>query len=294
MRSPRSRCKVVAALLGWHVLSSCGVSIHKTAFLVGGQSAQMRPVSGPEFTLLTWNVHKQTDSVFLTELADLLVSTRADIALLQEAAIDVDSTIFAKSIGRRQWALSANLFRSHPHREIGVATASSITMEEATALLSFDEEPVVGSRKPALCTRHRIAGTTISVINLHALNFSPSTSGFRRQLVEIAERFRGLDGPAVVAGDFNTWSRNRIRIADSVMSSAGFVRLDFGEGESRKTSAFGHPLDHIYYTAGSLSVDFSTLVVHTEIRSSDHFPLSARFRLTGSSFLEYFDPPECH
>lgn len=211
------------------------------------------------------------------DLAMLLDSIRADLGLFQEAVVDSPEGGFSSAMGDREWVLSANLFRVSPRREIGVATASSTPMEDATVLLSEVGEPVAGTRKAALVTRHRFGGRSLVVANLHGLNFSPRLGGFRKQLSDVAGRLRDAGVPAIAAGDFNTWSRRKRDLADSLFAAVGLVRLDFGAAESLKSSAFGNALDHIYYTAGRLEAEPSTIRVHSDICSSDHVPLSATF-----------------
>lgn len=215
----------------------------------------------------------------VSDLANLLDSTRADLGLFQEAVVDPHEKNFGGAMGEREWALSANLFQASPHRDVGVATASRAGIEEATALLSDDGEPVAGTRKAALITRHSFGNRTLLVANLHGLNFSPRLGGFRRQLAAIADRLRATREPVIAGGDFNTWSRRKRDLADSLFATSGLVRLDFGSLEARKTTVFGLALDHLYYSPDRLEVDPSTIRVHTGIRSSDHFPLSATFRI---------------
>lgn len=279
MSSPRSRCRAALALCAATGLAACGTAIHRAPHLVRGPPRGIRPAGGGTVSVVCWNLHKRTDSVLVSDLSRLLDSTRADLALFQEAVVDSGRGGFVEALGGREWALSANLLRSPGGREIGVATASAIPFEEASAVLSEGTEPLAGTPKAALVTRHRFGARVLLVANLHALNFSPLPDGFRRQLAVLADTLRRAGGPALAAGDFNTWSRRKRDLADSLFAAAGLVRLDFGEQEGRKTAAFGNALDQIYYTPDRLEVDSSTVRVHTGIRSSDHVPLSAAFRI---------------
>ena len=258
--------------------ASWALSAYLVPHLVQGPLPSTPPSTDARVSLVCWNLHKRTDSVMVADLARLLDSTRADLGLFQEAVVDSLEGGFSRAMGEREWGLSANLFHASPPREIGVATASSSKLDEATALLSDAGEPLAGTRKAALVTRHRFGGRMLVVANLHALNFSPRLGGFTRQLADIADRLRESGVPAIAAGDFNTWSRRKRDLADSLFGAAGLVRLDFGAAESLKSSAFGNALDHIYFTADRLEVEPSTIRVHTGIRSSDHLPLSATFR----------------
>lgn len=225
--------------------------------------------------VVSWNVHKRTDSVFLSELAHLVDSVAADIVLLQEFAAR-DPRHVATALGGRPWALSSNLRTGSPPVETGVSTASR-SIHRAQALLSEGAEPVVGSRKPALATWHPASGDTLLAINLHALNFSLRLDNFRQQLGEVRRLAAHHEGPVVVAGDFNTWREGRLRTTDSLLGEAGLVRLDFGAAEAGKRRAFGHALDHVYYSPRFLRPDLAGCAVPTRYRTSDHFPLIATF-----------------
>lgn len=210
-------------------------------------------------------------------------STRADLAMLQEVAIPSDPHGFDLALRGRSWALSANLRRTDPPEEIGVATASRSPAIESKAMLSTSGEPLADTRKAALATRYAIGDRTLTVVNIHALNFSPGLDGFRQQLAEIASLLREAGGPRVVAGDFNTWREDKLALADSVMGSIGLERLDFGRQENDKKRFFGNALDHVYYTPAHLLADSASSRVHTWCAASDHFPLEAAFFLKPDS-----------
>lgn len=258
-------------------LASCAVSARRSPHLASGGPATGAAALGSPLRLVVWNVHKRTDSVFLAELGSLLDSSRADIAMLQEVAIPSDPEAFSQALRGRSWSLSANLRRSDPPQEIGVATASRSPAIESEALLSRHGEPLAGTRKAALATRHALGDRTLAVVNLHALNFSPTLDGFRHQLLEIASRLREADGPCVVAGDFNTWRAGKLALADSILGAIGLERLDFGNQEPDKKRFLGNALDHVYYTPAHLVVDSASLRVHSRFTASDHAPLEAAF-----------------
>ncbi len=79
------------------------------------------------------------------------------------------------------------------------------------ALLSPTPEPLTQTPKSALLTWVALADAPdreLLLVNLHGVNF--------RRAPILAEQLRALDpaiaehrGPLVVAGDFNSWSRNR-------------------------------------------------------------------------------------
>jgi len=273
------RLWAIRALPVLALLSSCGLSAYHSPRLLHSGVGERDSITGSRVRILVWNVHKQTDSVFFSDLSTLLDSSDADLALLQEVAIQDTSIAFRMAMHGRAWSLSANLSRVRPAQEIGVATASRIEPIESIAILSRTGEMIVDTRKAALLTRYPTSAETLTIVNAHALNFSPRIAGFRQQIEDIASNLRARPGPAIVAGDFNTWSRRRLRILDSSLADCGLVRVDFGEAERLKKRAFGNALDQIYFTPAHLALDTASIRVHTRVRSSDHFPLEASFLL---------------
>ena len=232
-------------------------------------------VLGDRVVLVVWNVHKKTDSVFQRELRGLLDATEADVALFQEFVLPRPERLDVL-LQRRAWALSANLRAGAPPAETGVFTAAA-SLSRAEAFLSSDREPLFGTRKACLATFHAFGADTLLALNLHALNFSFSLDGYRRQLQAVAVFAASHRGPVVVGGDFNTWNARRLRLADSVLAGASLVRLDFGAHERNKRKSFGKALDHVYYDPRFLRPDAKSIDVPHRYRSSDHVPLVVGF-----------------
>ncbi|MBK9575771.1 MAG: endonuclease/exonuclease/phosphatase family protein [Fibrobacterota bacterium] len=277
MRTSPFLFRVFAASLALAPLVASAGSIHRSPHLIEGPVRPLPDSIPSRFTLVSWNTHKENHPGFLADLGALVDTSRADLVLLQEARVDSNPSALQSALSDRIWHLSANL--AGKGVQYGVLTASSALPLEATPLLSKAGEPVARTRKASLVTRYRIAKDTLCVANVHALNFSPNLSGFRGQLVDLCARLRAHTGPLIVAGDFNTWSDRKQNLSDSVLGSIGLVRFGFGDQSTRRTSRFGHPLDHVYFHPAYLEVDTSWVQVRDSIASSDHAPLVVPFRL---------------
>lgn len=227
--------------------------------------------------MAVWNLHKESTPLMVRELREWIASNRADLVLLQEFPLTEGDTLVSALEGR-SWAFSANLESRDRTRRSGVLTASSRLCHVPLALLSEGTEPLAGTPKSMLLLHCALGPDTLRVANLHGLNFSPALGDYRNQLEQLASRLRGANGPAIVAGDFNTWSRRKLDLTDSVLLSAGLTRLDFGTKADAIESGFGNPLDHIYYTSRSLVPDTGSLRVDGQFLSSDHRALFAAFR----------------
>jgi len=225
-----------------------------------------------------WNLHKETGPLMIRELREWIESNRADVVALQEFSLSPEDSLVS-ALGGRTWTFSANLEDAKTSRRSGVLTASSHACHDPVAALSKGTEPIAGTPKPMLFLRCVVGLDTISIANLHGLNFSPFLGAYREQLGQVLQFVQASPGAAIVAGDFNTWTARKLDLTDSVFHSAGLVRLDFGKQAADIESVLGNPIDHIYYTPASLAPDTASLRVDRQFLSSDHRALFAVFRL---------------
>ncbi|MGL9734617.1 MAG: endonuclease/exonuclease/phosphatase family protein, partial [Symbiopectobacterium sp.] len=79
-------------------------------------------------------------------------------------------------------------------------------------------------------------------------------------------------GPVIMAGDFNTWSRQRIDALYQFASEIALREVRFIDDQRRRT--FGRPLDFVFYRG--LHVMQSSVLV---TQASDHNPLLVEFQL---------------
>jgi endonuclease/exonuclease/phosphatase (EEP) superfamily protein YafD len=136
-------------------------------------------------------------------------------------------------------------------------------------------EPWLGTPKATTVTEHALEGREdrLLAINIHAVNFTLGIEDLQEQLRPLVELLATHRGPAILAGDFNTWSEARQLLVDRVLYQHGLEPLSF-EPDLR-TTAFGRALDHIYVRG--FTADYTEVV---PVSSSDHNALRARLRLT--------------
>ncbi len=108
------------------------------------------------------------------------------------------------------------------------------------------------------------------VVNLHAVNFELGMATFREQLNDLTALIHRHQGPVILAGDFNTWSDKREFWLNKLVGELGLQEA-IPVPDLRRT-AFGRPLDHLYYRNLDL-VDVSSPATD----ASDHNPIMARF-----------------
>ena len=219
--------------------------------------SQLTPLPA-SFRVLVWNVHK-------LPLPDLLACPRpqADLWLLQEACLHKEDTPPWAC-----WQLSPNL--RWRHRHCGVLTASSLAFESGLPLLSQHRELRWLTRKSALLSRHLLAnGQVLKVLNVHML-----LTASRHRVVQELARFSPLleeDGPLIVAGDFNTWSRPRLQLL-AQWAEAHRLVWPVPDQAHHVRHHRRRPLDHLLYRGLRLEV-FEAL----SSPCSDHNPLVAQF-----------------
>lgn len=193
----RSELLVVATCLGiWFGI------VWTTAPLPAGMTAKRsaQAAAAQSLTLITNNVYVNNHR--LDALVNWLASGPADVVVLQEVAPELIQRLEREDDG-------------YPHRAVGTdpyVYDEGVT-SEATAVLS--RWPIIESRRlndrtpgwQALLVRIEAAnGQTPWIIAVH-----PPSPVFRenlpirdRILQELADVIRTLDGPVIVAGDFNT------------------------------------------------------------------------------------------
>ncbi|WP_456404119.1 endonuclease/exonuclease/phosphatase family protein [Hydrogenimonas sp.] len=225
------------------------------------------PVAG--FGFLCWNIQKRSlAEEFRREFLHLLKHYPSDIIALQEVKIpETGAPGHFQPFSR---ALSCNFVRNRHH--FGVMTLSKLPLTTHSPFTTKVREAVIATKKSALLSRHTLpGGETLALLNLHAINFVPHRL-FVRELTRISEWIGSIEERyALVAGDFNTWSRKRQISLDGVMREHGLERL-MPENEKSIKSILGMPLDHIYYRG---LTPLAASVIDTPI--SDHNPIYARF-----------------
>lgn len=218
-----------------------------------------------EVRVLVWNVQKglgrenwQKD---IRQLAD-----GHELLILQEANIDEFSEAVWRSLSEFEMAFATSFVS--PLFRTGVLTASHFLSEKHFFLHSEGREPISVTPKVALFSYFPIKNSSQSLLiaNVHALNFNFNRP-FLRQMEVVFEILEKHEGPLILAGDFNTWNRARMRYLANKTQSLGLSSLEF-QNDRRWLV-----LDHIFYRGMRLS----DAKIHHDVRTSDHFPLSVQF-----------------
>jgi len=229
-----------------------------------------QPFLPSSFTLLNWNIYKQQKENWQPALQSW--SKQADIITLQEAKY---------SLALRQLSQQAHLHTlqnvafKHNGDFYGVNTLSSVGPSSICG--TTDKEPWIRVSKSALATTYPMQGfeKKLLVINLHAINFTFTAKPLQHQLRPYLTLLAQHTGPAILSGDFNTWSDKRLMAIEQPLQALGFSEVKF-EPDHRLTR-FNLPLDHIYFRG--LTVIKAQSLTTT---ASDHTPQLVTFKTTES------------
>ena len=211
--------------------------------------------------ILTWNIHKQDDAGWEDDLGRF--AQTADVLLLQEATLQDSLQEILRRAELRWIMASAFIYGSV---DIGVLTATR--MVPVAACTQRVQEPLLRIPKSAVITWLPLAGATqtLAVANVHAINFSLSLDAYRAQLDELAAVLAAHDGPVVLGGDLNTWSRDRAEVVRAIVARLGLVETTFAE--DGRTRFLGNQVDHVYVRGVDVVAARAIAVT-----SSDHNPV---------------------
>ncbi len=219
------------------------------------------------FRLVNWNIQKGMKDGWKEDLENLIQDI--DILTVQEAHLNDDLRELLKK-GLYSWDLS-NAFQ-YKGREVGVLTASRL---DPDFICTFRvREPLINIPKTVMVTIYPLSGTdkSLLVVNIHSINFTVDTQQFDSQLHEIEQILLQHQGPLIVSGDINTWSKKRTTIVENLFNRLGLKALNFEK--DYRVKIFGRDVDHIFYRG--LTASASTVL---KVKSSDHNPMMVTFRV---------------
>jgi endonuclease/exonuclease/phosphatase (EEP) superfamily protein YafD len=238
-----------------------------------------------DFSVLCWNVEKGHNEDLLARLQSLADELEPDLVFLQETHLKISRIDGYGGTFAPGW--------SYPWpggRAIGVAILSRAEPVSYEKLPTKDREFGVTAPKVSLAQTWDLPGEeTMLIMNIHGLAFEggKTLAGFRRQLEAIEGVVAGHDGPALLAGDFNTWSDYRLSYVLEMAGRLELVEIDTFEGPVPRTTgdqgstasnnSFGVnpdlPLDRVFVR--QLDVVEARVLDETV---SDHVPLFIRCR----------------
>ncbi|WP_429737718.1 endonuclease/exonuclease/phosphatase family protein [Enterovibrio makurazakiensis] len=242
----------------WVILSAliliCGiltvytfVDVPEEASLASGEgSVRCRGYSANEtidvtrpLNIAVWNIYKQQLDGWEAELSEL--SKDNAIILLQEAQSKPQLLSY---IEREGWHSNQAYAFAIKGEIAGVMTLSEVVPKKVCAYTKI--EPYLRLPKSALYSAFSLSnGKTLSVINLHSINFTFGVEEYKEQLHSLVDAVRDIKGPIIIAGDFNTWSEERLDVVKMELEELGLKEAQYSSDD--RLTVFGYPLDHLFY-----------------------------------------------
>ncbi|GAB4013994.1 MAG: endonuclease/exonuclease/phosphatase family protein [Bdellovibrio sp.] len=229
------------------------------------------PALNPDRIQVTvWNMFKGDKDNFVRDFNT--VTKNSDILMLQETFLDDKMKGLFKNHTGFEYITATSFIFENKNVETGLATASHTRSTAQAFLRSQDREPVVKTPKIVLMATYPIQGKYVELltVNIHAVNFV-TTAAFKRQLFSTIPRVKSHIGPVIFAGDFNTWSDERLELLDQYIKELGLKEVPWTPDTRMRT--FKRPLDHILYRGLNLVESR----VWGELDGSDHKALEAVF-----------------
>ncbi|MDW7773031.1 MAG: endonuclease/exonuclease/phosphatase family protein [Desulfobulbaceae bacterium] len=240
--------------------------------LPGSGEEKMSP-DGPgmlnpqQFILMNWNSYKGKGKQWQDDL-DRLISG-GDIVTLQEGYLTAQ---LQEELQQQNfyWDIAAAfLLKNIPS---GVLTASRVKPDY---LCSFRvKERLTGIPKTVLVTRYPLAerDDKLLLVNVHMVNLSFDISAYSRQLEKMVAVLSEHQGPMIISGDFNSWSKKRAALLASFADELNLNMVQFQD--DNRSLFFGRPVDYVFYRG---LVPQAT--VADEVTTSDHNPMLVTFSL---------------
>lgn len=217
--------------------------------------------------LLVWNIYKQNRDTWRSRLDQY--SQGKQLVLLQEASMTPQ---LKEWISKGQWFGSqVDAFKAFD-TTAGVLNLSLDSPSKACAYTEL--EPWLRLPKSALYALYPLSnGQQLAVVNIHAVNFTYGTEEYHRQLKVLVDELNQHQGPVIVAGDFNSWSEQRLKVMSESLSAVGLKEVNY-TSDNRTQFITGLPLDHVFYRG--LKLEKAEAPISD---ASDHNPILVTFHL---------------
>ena len=227
-----------------------------------------KPGLDPEsISVLNWNIYKGNAEGWQQDLSSFAKSH--DVMTIQEAHLDDElSGLLQKN--NFKWVMNAAF-----HLNGDAAGVMTVANSNVIGSCGFqNNEPIIRVPKATLVSYYNIDGhdSKLLVANIHGINFTFGVEAYREQLDQLFDSIQHHDGPMIVAGDFNSWSDDRMAEVMQLIDKLSLSSLDYHV--NNKTHIFGNAIDHVFYRQ-----------LHPvnkkvwQVSSSDHNPISVTFRL---------------
>ncbi|MFT4653091.1 MAG: endonuclease/exonuclease/phosphatase (EEP) superfamily protein YafD [Kangiellaceae bacterium] len=233
---------------------------------------------GPSINILLWNVFKCRKKGWQEDFITLMRDK--DLILLQEAILNSPFDLYFSESFQHQWIMARSFKHVHTNIVTGVKTGSTVAANKHHFSASAHSEPITATKKMLLATQYplNISKQSLLVVNSHIINFV-SFDKYKAHLAQVFQTLKHHNGPVLLAGDFNTWNGKRLKYFNALA-----ISFSLEEVKMKRQPRLKHLLQHLdhVYCRGLEIVDAH---VHTDIYSSDHYPISLALRISSPTTI---------
>lgn len=221
--------------------------------------ASVEALDPQRLRVLVWNVYKGRRRSFGQRFRTL--ARDRDLILAQELYFAPTMHTLLGELALEWTTATSFHYARRDNVGTGLGTAARAPSRRARALVTRGREALTRTPKLALLTEHALGEDTLLVANVHAINFA-GYADFDAQLARIEAALGEHQGPLLLAGDFNTWSRRRQRRLELLGAAVEAAPVRF------RNDRRAAPLDHVLVRG--LQVEDASL---EPSRASDHAAL---------------------
>jgi len=238
--------------------------------LVKIKSSSHKYLNPSSVKMLVWNLYKGDKDDWKKEY--LKLTKGKDLLVLQEVYLDFQmSSVFYNDPFNYIFATSF-LDTKNRNSPTGVAIGSTVTPSSYQWKRTRYREPVIKTPKMLVFGEYPLKGKKdkLMVVSIHGINFVAAykLEHMLGQIVEVAKKHKG---PLVVAGDFNSWSKKKVKLVEKMGRDLGLTSAKFDSDDRMKT--FGNIIDYTYYRGGKVK----NSRVYGESDGSDHKAMELEF-----------------
>jgi endonuclease/exonuclease/phosphatase (EEP) superfamily protein YafD len=235
--------------------------------VVNNKDIHEQGLNPENIALLNWNLYKGNNDGWQKDLSSFAQSH--DVMTIQEAYLD-DELSGLLQTNNFNWTMNTAF-----HLNGTAAGVMTVANSKAIQSCGFQNiEPIIRVPKATLVSYYNIDGhdRKLLVANIHGINFTLGVTAYQEQLAQLFDSIQHHDGPMIVAGDFNTWSDDRMAEVMQLVEKLSMSSLEYRV--NNKTHVFGNAIDHVFYRQLQ---PVSKKV--WQVSSSDHNPISVTFKL---------------